>query len=101
MAPQFFPKTWWWSLVSYIQHEKDLQALVYLNGTINKFEMHPLRAGVGSSVSYIKHEEDLGALVGLNGTSTSRRAWLSSPATSILKAKLATEADFDKQLFFS
>jgi hypothetical protein len=32
-APQFFSKTWWWSLVSYITHEKDLGALVYLNGT--------------------------------------------------------------------
>jgi hypothetical protein len=33
MSLQTFSKTWWWSLVSYIKHEKDLDALVYLNGT--------------------------------------------------------------------
>jgi hypothetical protein len=33
MAPQLFSKAWWWSSVSYIKHEKDLGALVYLNRT--------------------------------------------------------------------
>jgi hypothetical protein len=33
MAPQFFSKTWWWSSVSYIKHEKYLGALVHLNET--------------------------------------------------------------------
>jgi len=33
MAPQFFSKAWWWSSVSYIKHEKNLGALVYLNRT--------------------------------------------------------------------